>query len=302
MEPRRWGWCVLLGMMLLGACGNNESEGQKGQKIEQDMKEQENQRLFEEAQAAWREGRSQEGADLMQRAAQQGDVRAMEAWAQILLNGAPGIPGNAGEGVTWLHKAADAGSSAALAALGDCADRGVGMKKDPRQAVTYYRQGAEAGSVRAQVMLGLAYRDGYGGLPKDFELSYRWMLRAAEKGSADACYYLAECYDAGLGVKADQAVALTHALRAADMGQPMACVFMGKASLRSYGGQARDDARAAAYFRRAAAAGVPEALCLLGKLYAGGNGVEKDLKKAADYFEQAAKKGDLQGRRIRKTV
>ncbi len=47
--------------------------------------------------------------------------------------------------MTWYRKAAEQGHAAAQNNLGECYAEGVGVEKDPAQAVVWYRKAAEQG-------------------------------------------------------------------------------------------------------------------------------------------------------------
>lgn len=44
--------------------------------------------------------------------------------------------------------------------LGMAYQSGIGVEKDEKEAVNWYRKAAEQGNVRAQFMLGMAYQNG----------------------------------------------------------------------------------------------------------------------------------------------
>ena len=101
-------------------------------------------------------GHHEEADRQLKQAAELGDPRAMYEWGCILLDGSAATQQNVTEAVAWLNKASAAGMRAADVRLGSCADQGIGMQKDPQKALTWYRQAADAGEARAQVMMGLA--------------------------------------------------------------------------------------------------------------------------------------------------
>lgn len=59
------------------------------------------------------------------------------------------------------------------------------MRKDPQEAVRWWRKAAEQGDAGAQFRLGLACSDGRG-TAKDEEEGFRWIKKSAEQGNADA--------------------------------------------------------------------------------------------------------------------
>lgn len=87
--------------------------------------------------------------------------------------------------------------------------------KSTSLCLKYLYKAAELGDDRAQLALGKLYM-----LPDDFK-SYRIQARrcyedAARQGNAEACYYLAQCYEYGIGVKCSEKDALSWYKKAKD--------------------------------------------------------------------------------------
>ena len=68
----------------------------------------------------------------------------------------------------------------------------------PESDLTTLKSQAEAGDVRAQVQLGLAYASG-DGITADDSKAVKWFRKAAEKGDAAGEYSLGEMYLTGRG-------------------------------------------------------------------------------------------------------
>ncbi len=66
--------------------------------------------------------------------------------------------------------------------------------------IEHLRQRANAGSVVAQTVLGIAHLEGYEGLPVKFQEAFGLLSAAADKGAGRAMYHLARMYAEGLGV------------------------------------------------------------------------------------------------------
>lgn len=74
----------------------------------------------------------------------------------------------------------------------------------PEKAVALARMAAEAGQPWGLFDLGVAYENGYGGVPYDMTLAWAYYLRAAQRGSPDAQMTLATAYtNAGRRVDAE---------------------------------------------------------------------------------------------------
>ncbi len=80
--------------------------------------------------------------------------------------------------------AADQGSNSGQANLGLAYKDGLGgLSKDEREAVRLFKLSADQGSALGQVSLGLAYERALGGLPKDEREAARLYKLAADQGS-----------------------------------------------------------------------------------------------------------------------
>jgi TPR repeat protein len=186
-----------------------------------------------------------------------------------------GTPKDTGQAIVWLRKVADgrfdpmrermkfnpkepqlmSEKVEAAFMLARIYERGIGMPKNPAQALTWYAKAAEFGFVPAQNVLGQACVSGYGIAP-DGRKAVGYLQTAAEKGYVPAQYNLAKVY------------------------------YNGDA------GVARDLKQAGAWFNTAAKAGYPAALFAAGRMYDMGEGVAADQKRAIVYYKEAAVKGD----------
>jgi len=111
----------------------------------------------------------------------------------------------------------------------------------------------------------------------------------AEKGEAEAQFYLGTLYAEGQGVSHDDATAFKWFERAANQGNAMAQYNVG-ASYAAGTGVAKSYPDAAKWFRRAADQGVVFAQVNLGLLYAAGNGVPHDNVEALKWLNLAFKR------------
>ena len=108
----------------------------------------------------------------------------------------------------------------------------------------------------------------------------------AEKGDAEAQYFLGTLYIEGTGVEQSDATAFLWFQRAANQGNAAAQYNLG-ASYATGAGVAKSDVDAAKWFRRAADQGMAFAQLNLGLLYAAGNGVPQDNVEAFKWLELA---------------
>ena len=93
--------------------------------------------------------------------------------------------------VELVRKAAEQGDAAAQCEFGICCYTGIGVEKNPVEAVKWWRKAAEQGDLIAQYDLGHCYAKG-DGVGQDLNEAIRWYRKAAEKGNADAKKELAK--------------------------------------------------------------------------------------------------------------
>lgn len=120
-----------------------------------------------------------------------GDPRAQVYLADLLDQGAAGLPRDPAEARRLTALAADAGDAKAMHNLGVYEFRGEGGPVDLASAVGWFRKAAAAGVVESQYNLGLLYRSG-DGVPKDLAQARHWFSEAARNGDAEARRALAE--------------------------------------------------------------------------------------------------------------
>ncbi len=185
---------------------------------------------------------------------------------------------------------------------------------DGEQALLYYHMAVEAGNDASLFALGGMYVYSQS-ISSSRELSKFWYKLAAERGHYHAAKTVARQCDRESS--ADQAAAAycrasaldpeswetrrdvgrvmrsgnvsTGMLRyLAGQGNRDVMAYLGECYEKGLQGVEKDDAHAALCYRRAADKGSPLAQYRLGRCYAEGRGVPKDMQKAAALFEQAA--------------
>lgn len=111
--------------------------------------------------------------------------------------------------------------------LGFLYDKGKGVDQNRFESFKWYLKAAELGDADAQNEVGLDYGYGSGVLP-DFAESVRWYRKAAEQGNAHAMNNLGIAYEHGSGVPQDRNEAIKWYRKAAEKGDEQA-----KENLRS---------------------------------------------------------------------
>jgi uncharacterized protein len=123
-------------------------------------------------------------------------------------------------GFALMKSAADAGIPVAMFNIGSFYLHGIGVQKDPEQAMRWLSAADEGGFPMAKFSLGNAYLRGQG-IPKDTDRGIALLKQAAANGVATAASTLALVYSNGRDVPKDLDQARYFAVQARDAGFPM---------------------------------------------------------------------------------
>jgi len=123
------------------------------------------------------------------------------------------------EAITRYRQAAEAGDGRAMVSLGLLMEAGDHMPKDIKGAYALYRQAADRGNADGAINLGFALAQGKF-VDKDAPKALSLFEKASEAGSARATYDLAALISSGVGGKPGEALDLFK--RAASLGEPAA--------------------------------------------------------------------------------
>lgn len=194
---------------------------------------------------------------LLRELADEGHAPAQYELGRRILTGTKGMPENPAAAVPWLKLAADGGDNRAMAALGLCHERGLGVNASADAARDWYRRAAENGnpnacmalvqmetkagnlsgavrwlqpiaegaSVEAQLLCAKLCLSGYGGADGAAK-AVRYLRFAAMQGNAEACLLMSSCYAAGVGVPKNEALMLGWLANAAVAGDEKAQQLM----------------------------------------------------------------------------
>lgn len=157
---------------------------------------------------------------LLRRAAERGDVRAMNRLGNLLKEGR-GVEQDLLQAAQWFEKAVAGGNLHATVALAGMYREGQGVPRNTDKAVQLYQKAASAGHPRALVQLGILHFKGED-VPQNDEQAVSYFRQAALKGDPGAMVYLAYMHEIGRTVPRDQAEALRLYRRAAELGEPRA--------------------------------------------------------------------------------
>lgn len=188
------------------------------------------------------------------------------------------------------QKAADGGNMYALTNLAWFSIYGTDGALDVEKGRQMFLQAANAGNSYAQASLGWLYREGYGGVPKDYNEAVRWYQMSADQGYANAMATIGWFYREGLGLPKDLFQSLSWYQKAAEAGDANAMSSLGWAYQNGLG-TAQDYIEAKNWYEKAANVGDSYSMALLGWFYDVGNGVPQDYAQARAWYEMAANAG-----------
>ena len=278
-------------------------------------------------------------APWMKTLADKGDPSASLAYGLMLFEG-KGVAQDKQQAVAYLTSAEEKGNYSAAANLGRIYYEGDGVGTDSIKAFEYLLKAAPYDKTRrAQWLLALCYKDGVG-TRQDYHLATQWMADAiddtkdcrqkldnyfADEHNTPFLQYLQGLYKYHIDENFTEAqkyfrlvensniaesttmTALCLAdrknpkrnvskavklLTKALPGSPLASFLLARLYAEGDGVQ-KDTAKALELLTNAAEAGLPEALCELGDRYMTGNGVPKDITHAAKLYLQAEKQHHL---------
>ena len=189
-----------------------------------------------------------------------------------------------------FQKAASGGNAEAMRLLGVIYREGrYGVPRDDKTAFGWFKRAVDANCVRACLDLGAAYARG-AGVTKDDKLAFDQFKKAAGANEAVGHYNVGLFTRQGRAVKKDERAAIDSFKHAAELGSVPAMFQLGEMYLNGIG-VSKDDKIAFTNFRKAAEKKNAPAQYLLGVMYAKGWGVERDLGQGIDWCASAASQG-----------
>ena len=243
------------------------------------------------------------------------EAEAGDATSQVTLglayqNGS-GVDANDALAVQWYRKAAEAGNSEGQNDLGVMYMHGWGIEKNKEEAIHWYRLAAKQRNSHAMVNLGAAYYNG-DGVPIDDAAAYVWLLLAQEAGStqandavqrsgkapggppANAFAQIAEMYENGDGIPADQASALKWLRKAGDAGDLVSDLKIASLLLFKKDASPQDYREGIQRCQQLADLKNPPGVLCLAYIYQRGLGVPANPAEGAKWLTVAAELGHPQ--------
>lgn len=180
--------------------------------------------------------------------------------------------------------------AAALTLLAELHNQGLGLKRDPKEAASWYRLAAERGSAHAMAALGMMSLEGRG-VDRDPNAARDWLEKAAAKGEPLAAYNLAlVLLDQGSEENIARAASLLAVAARSEIAEAQHA--LGVLYGRGQGGLAQDKAEAARLYQRASYNGSIAGEIEYAIVLFNGDGVARNERLAARHFAHAAARGN----------
>ena len=213
-----------------------------------------------------------------------------------LLGAHPADPSRVAEGVQWDLIDARRAVSACRSAVQQYPDssrlkfqlgRVLVFAKRRDEGLSYLFEAANQNYLIAYSLIGGTYQFDIGNLSE----AIKWYKRGTALGDVSSQTHLADLYLYGQGVEKNLQTALNLFKPSADNGYPLSLYKMGVIYRQGDRTVRRNVPLAIQWLQRAAKAGFARAQNDLGHIYETGDGVPRDLAKAASWYRLAADQG-----------
>jgi len=233
----------------------------------------------------------QASVDMVRAAAEAAQPQAQYELGTMLLSGI-GVEKNPGEAMKWYRLAAKQNNADAQYALGKMLAEGIGGKRDKDGACEYFKKAAEQKHPEAAFEVAKIYESG--------DKAVAFYTEAAEGGVAGAQYALGKMFAAGKSVPVDLVKSSKYYRAAADQGDLKAQLTLLKIFFRIHNRTDVEDVQALMAFPRPAPGDIfkyaqnaaensePLGQYYLGLCYSNGIGVEKNPSEAIAWLGKAS--------------
>jgi uncharacterized protein len=189
--------------------------------------------------------------------------------------------------IEFIKILANKNDSHAQFVLGDLYREGIRIKKDPKEALKWYKKAAIQGHTEAQVRMGYMCAMGLG-IHYNPQKALFWYKEAAKQDYPTAYFNLGTMYCVGEGVTRDYATAIKYYLKAAQYDDVLSQRMLGIIYLNGLGGY-QDDQEAIKWHKAAIKNGDPYAKVNLAFMLLHGRGCSPDPLAALQLYKEAAK-------------
>lgn len=159
-----------------------------------------------------------------------------------------------------------------------------------KKTISLIQNLAGDGNPRAQVLLGRCYENGLG-VKQDLAVAAQWYQLAAEQNDSEAQVLLAYCYEVGAGVPRDPRAMVDLMTRAARAGNAEAQFNLALYYSRGLYQTAKDQKESFRWAMLSAEQGYAQAQRFVGACYEYGIGVPANQAEAALWYNRAAAQG-----------
>jgi TPR repeat protein len=251
-----------------------------------------------------------------------------EAQARLeAMEGSDSIPVGYARAVARIHELAERGDAGAMFHVGKLHVLGIGLQQDMRAAETWYHKAIAKGEVRAYCNMGWIYLYGFAEIPPNKEQAFRLLSVGAEQGVSsakasiglmwitgdgrvanpvlglkllaeafgegynNAANHLWDIYFTGVYVPRNVEVAHDWLFKLVARGDERTMAILGHYLVTGSHGKT-DVAQGLSLLHQAIEKNYVPAYLWLGNLYRHGQGVERDLAKAREWYEQGDEAGN----------
>jgi TPR repeat protein len=240
------------------------------------------------------EGKNPNTLKAIHESAAKGDAHSQAQLGKIYLHGL-GVDRDYRSALAWYRKAAEQGNGEAQANLGHMVEKGLGVEPDVQRALAWYKKSAAQGNALGQILLGDLYLTG-SGVDQSSRKAIACYQKSAEQdkdreSAGLALLRLGAMYCQGRGVEKDLRKGFELYLQAAKLGNAEAQRYVG-AMYRDGSGVERDHKKALTWLQKSARENRPPADSAMGDIFRDGLLVERNIPEAMKWYEKAAAKGD----------
>ncbi|XP_064404029.1 protein sel-1 homolog 1-like [Halichondria panicea] len=186
---------------------------------------------------------------------------------------------------------ADSGNAGAQMMIGMFYMLGSGgVQKSYQMALKFFQQAAKDGVPAAFTMIGKMYAEGSEDLPRDYSTAKTYFQRAIDMRNGDGFSGMGMLYLHGMGVEMSYTKALHYFQQALDRGSAEGQYYIGYMNFNGFG-LPRDQGKALRYFQLASHGGHLRAMYSLGEMNAEGIGVKRNCNYAVELFKSVSERG-----------
>ena len=231
-----------------------------------------------------------EAEQWLRRAAELGDGPAMRALGERLLDGDE-LPKNSAEGKDWLVRAAASGNPSAMRTYASRLLEGDGVTKNVIEGERWLRRAVAAGDKFAKWDLGYRLLDGDGFI-KDEAEGISILSECSFRGGIPSIQFAWLGVFDNVPIAKDVKVGPRWLIKAADAGLPRAMCILGN-RYRTGKGVPRDYKKGAYWLGKAAEAEDPVAMGDYGRMLLDGDHVAKNPKEGERFLRKAAQQQEM---------